>query len=77
MPYHKTKAIWTIIIIILLVYTAIFVPFKIAFILDDGGDFVALDTTVDVLFAIDIIVNFLSAVEGKNGKLVTDHKTIA
>jgi phosphoglycerol transferase MdoB-like AlkP superfamily enzyme len=77
MPSDKFKTIWTVVIVILLVYTAIFVPFKIAFIEQDSTFTTILDTTVDVLFGVDIIVSFLSAVEDKNGKLVTSHKGIA
>ena len=32
LPHDRFKTIWTVIIVILLIYTAIFVPYKIAFI---------------------------------------------
>jgi len=78
LPDDKLKTFWTIVIVVLMVYTAIFVPFKIAFVEIDSGFLAILDGVVDILFAIDIIVNFLSAVEHpKTGKLITDHKEIA
>ena len=77
MPDHKFKGLWTSVIIMLLIYTAIFVPVKIAFVNDTAQSLVVLDTIVDVLFFIDIIVNFLSATETKSGKLITDNKAIA
>ena len=77
MPYNKFKSIWTGIIIILLIYTGIFVPYKLAFILEDVQSLVVLDMIVDILFFIDIIINFFSAIEAKGGKLIQDLKTIA
>lgn len=77
LPSNKFKTSWTIIIVILLVYTAIFVPYKIAFILEDSQATIVIDAIVDILFGIDIIVSFLSAVEDKDGKLITSHKGIA
>ena len=32
LPHDRFKTIWTVIIVFLLIYTAIFVPYKIAFI---------------------------------------------
>ena len=32
LPHDRFKAIWTVIIVLLLIYTAIFVPYRIAFI---------------------------------------------
>lgn len=77
LPDHRLKGIWTGVVIVLLIYTAIFVPFKIAFHLEETQALSVVDTVVDVLFFIDIIVNFLSATETKSGKLITDIKTIA
>lgn len=62
------------VIVFLLVYTAIFVPYKIAFIEEESDVLRIVEATVDILFGIDIIVNFLSAVENKNGQLIVEHK---
>ena len=32
---------------------------------------------VDILFGIDIVINFISAIEDQNGKLIVQHKRIA
>ena len=61
----------------LLVYTAIFVPYKIAFIETESTLLTIIEATVDILFGLDIIISFISAVEDKNGKLILDHKSIA
>ena len=67
MPDSKFKMIWNIIIIMLLLYTAIFVPFKIAFIVEADGILTQLfEWLVDILFGIDIFINFISAIHDKN-----------
>ena len=78
MPSDKFKAFWTIVIVVLMVYIAIFVPFRIAFIENDTTFLVVLDSIVDFLFAIDIFINFISAIEDPlTGQVIVDHKTIA
>ena len=77
-PTSKFKAFWSLIIVVLLVYTAIFVPFKIAFIEQDPFALVILEATVDCLFGLDIFINFISAQEDPNtNQLITDHRIIA
>lgn len=73
-PQDKIKTLWTVVIVFLLIYTAIFVPYKIAFIETESEVLKIVEATVDILFGIDIIVNFISATENKNGQLVVEHK---
>ena len=79
MPDSKFKTAWNIIIILLLLYTAIFVPFKIAFIIEaDGLIMKCFEWLVDILFGIDIFINFISAYEDRNAnKMIFDRKKIA
>lgn len=78
MPSHKFKTFWTIVIVVLMLYTAIWVPFRIAFIEDDTPFLMILDIIVDALFGIDIFINFISAIEDPTtGKIIMDHKQIA
>lgn len=77
-PTSKFKAFWSLIIVVLLVYTAIFVPFKIAFIEEDPFALVIIEASVDTLFGIDIFINFISAIEDPvTNQVITDHKSIA
>ncbi len=63
MPNSKFKIFWNLVIIALLLYTALYVPYKIAF-LDDTGIFMFyFELCVDFLFICDIFVNFISAYE--------------
>ena len=58
--FHK---VWDIILVLLLVYTAIFVPYKIAFYDEDPMIVIIVDYCVDILFFTDVIVNFLTSIE--------------
>lgn len=66
-PIGKFKQIWTIVSLLLLVYTAILMPYKLALIDDDNSFFFYLDTVVDFLFLTDIFVNLNSPIEESNG----------
>ena len=64
MPNTKFKIVWNLIIVVLLLYTATYVPYRVSFI--DGESSLAFkifENTIDGLFFCDIIVNFLSAIE--------------
>lgn len=65
MPESNFKKLWNVIIIILLAYTATYVPFKVSFVDETSAGLFAWDLVVDGLFMIDIFVNFLSAYEDK------------
>lgn len=48
--------------IILLIYAALFIPFKISFV--DDGEYPTwdiIDYIVDAFFSLDILINFISA----------------
>jgi hypothetical protein len=80
LPDSKFKIFWNIVTIILLVYTAIFVPYNVAFVDSDDKSAVneAISTTIDILFTIDIFINFLSGFEDPlDQKVVTDLRVIA
>lgn len=71
MPTSPFKLFWNLITVCLLLYTATYVPYRVAFNDDDGGTaFQIFDYFVDGLFAFDIFVNFLSALELPNGKFI-------
>lgn len=55
---------------ILLLYTCTYVPFSIAFFDDEVTEHIitkAVDTAADTLFAIDIVITFISAYEVPGG----------
>ena len=76
MPNSKFKTVWNIIVIVLLAYTSTFVPYQVAFVDQDSSFEVFLNYLVDLLFGVDILVNFFSAYE-KNHRVETRLKPIA
>ena len=77
MPNSKFKTVWNLIIVLLLAYTSTVVPFQVAFVDVDSFATVIFNYIVDILFAVDIIVNFFSGFELANGRIETRLKTIA
>lgn len=61
MPESSFKILWNMIMIFLLMYTATVVPFRTAFIDDVSPSFESFEITVDILFGMDLFVNFVSA----------------
>lgn len=77
MPNSKFKTIWNLIIILLLGYTSTVVPFQVAFVDIDSFSTIVFNYIVDILFGIDIIINFFSAYELANTRVEIKLKTIA
>mmetsp|Transcript_35969 Transcript_35969/g.32354 ORF Transcript_35969/g.32354 Transcript_35969/m.32354 type:complete len:181 (+) Transcript_35969:503-1045(+) len=76
-PDDAFKGVWEIIIAVNLLYTAIFIPYQLAFLEDDILWVNILSYISDIIWALDIILNFLFAYEDKDDNLVYSHKKIA
>jgi hypothetical protein len=63
--------------LLLLIYIATYVPFKTAFIAETTLEMFVFDTCVDVLFFLDVIINFISAYEDEDKNLVLSFKKIS
>ncbi|KAJ8913661.1 hypothetical protein NQ315_007378 [Exocentrus adspersus] len=87
--YSPFKAVWDWIILILVMYTAIFTPYVAAFLLGEP-DFsnrkhkkysedpiVIIDLIVDVTFIVDILINFRTTYVSGNDEIVSDPVRIA
>ena len=77
MPESNIKVIWNMVMIVLLVYTATFVPFRTAYIDDVSPNFEYFEYLVDSLFAVDLFVNFISAYVDHDRKMEIQLKVIA
>jgi hypothetical protein len=77
LPTYKIKLVWDFITMVLLLYTATFVPFKLAFLDSGNKSIVVIDLIVDVLFGVDIIANFVTAYFEDDYRLITSHCRIA
>ena len=77
-PEGSFHRVWDIILVFLLTYTAIFVPYKIAFYDIDPFAVAVVDYGVDILFFTDVIVNFITSIEYPiRQTVVRDPKRIA
>ncbi|XP_046813203.1 potassium voltage-gated channel unc-103 isoform X13 [Vespa crabro] len=87
--YSPFKAVWDWVILLLVMYTAIFTPYVAAFVLSEpdynskknkkyGDDpIVIIDFIVDVTFIVDIIINFRTTFVNSNDEVVSHPGKIA
>lgn len=77
--YCTFKTIWDWVILLLTTYTAVAVPFNVAFTDRDSDDYitmVVIDGIVDIVFFVDVILNFHTTFVGPGGEVVSDPKII-
>nr|QQY02582.1 potassium voltage-gated channel subfamily H member 2 [Cryptocotyle lingua] len=85
--YGPVKAVWDWLILGLVIYTAIFTPYAAAFHLLEENKAIrksgewstlrAIDFFVDIMFIIDILINFRTTYVNKNDELISDPGRIA
>ncbi|XP_015602633.1 potassium voltage-gated channel subfamily H member 2 isoform X4 [Cephus cinctus] len=87
--YSPFKAVWDWIILLLVMYTAIFTPYVAAFLLSEpeynmkknkryGEDpIIIIDLIVDVTFVVDILINFRTTFVNENDEVVSHPMQIA
>ncbi|XP_041830049.1 potassium voltage-gated channel subfamily H member 6 [Melanotaenia boesemani] len=87
--YSPFKAFWDWIILLLVLYTAVFTPYSAAFLLDEHGDLRqrrcgytcnplnVADLMVDVLFIVDIVINLRTTYVDQNDEVVIQPSRIA
>lgn len=75
LPNSNARFTWDVVIVFLMVYTIIYLPYKIGFGTDSTWDIVEL--VVDVFFLADVAVSFFLAVENEDGSLCVDRREIA
>jgi hypothetical protein len=74
---NKPKMAWDMYVVVLLLYTAFFVPYKVCFVdTSTRFDFI-LDCFIDASFCTDIILTFFTAVDDGKGNVITNKKDIA
>ncbi|XP_069472417.1 voltage-gated inwardly rectifying potassium channel KCNH7 isoform X2 [Ambystoma mexicanum] len=87
--YSPFKAVWDWLILLLVIYTAIFTPYSAAFLLNDREEqkrrecgyscspLNVVDLMVDIMFIIDILINFRTTYVNTNEEVVSDPAKIA
>lgn len=79
-PSSSFKIKWDLFIILLAIWNALTLPFEFAYpqLFEDNTTFNYFDHLIDVLFGIDVIINFRSAYrDSKTDELIMDPKAIA
>ena len=78
-PKHKIKSYWNPIVVILLIYTATIMPYRLVF-YDNTNDYTdgwkIFELIVDILYWIDLSMNLLSCYYNEEGILITKWKDI-
>uniref|UniRef100_A0A671YI00 Voltage-gated inwardly rectifying potassium channel KCNH2 n=1 Tax=Sparus aurata TaxID=8175 RepID=A0A671YI00_SPAAU len=87
--YSPFKAVWDWLILLLVIYTAILTPYSAAFLLNDQEEVVmqsciyscsplnVVDLIVDIMFIIDILINFRTTYVNSNDEVVSHPVRIA
>ncbi|CAI5446203.1 unnamed protein product [Caenorhabditis angaria] len=85
--YSPFKAVWDWIILLLVIYTAIFTPYVAAFLLPEiqksfrttkfADPLEIVDLIVDIMFIVDIIINFRTTYVNENDEVVSHPGKIA
>ncbi|KAI6177055.1 Potassium voltage-gated channel subfamily H member 6 [Aphelenchoides bicaudatus] len=85
--YSPFKAVWDWIILLLVIYTAIFTPYVAVFLLRENQEIAKrtrfsepleiIDLIVDIMFIVDIIINFRTTFVNENDEVVSDPGKIA
>ncbi|XP_075033462.1 voltage-gated inwardly rectifying potassium channel KCNH6 isoform X1 [Mixophyes fleayi] len=87
--YSPFKAVWDWLILLLVIYTAIFTPYSAAFLLNDQEEerswecgyscnpLDIVDLIVDIMFIVDIVINFRTTYVNTNDEVVSHPAKIA
>ncbi|XP_053736947.1 potassium voltage-gated channel subfamily H member 5-like [Synchiropus splendidus] len=75
--YCTFKTTWDWVILILTFYTAIMVPYNVSFRTKQNNlAWLVIDSIVDVIFLVDIVLNFHTTFVGPAGEVISDAKLI-
>ncbi|XP_060052793.1 potassium voltage-gated channel subfamily H member 2 isoform X2 [Erinaceus europaeus] len=88
--YSPFKAVWDWLILLLVIYTAVFTPYSAAFLLKEAEDappapdcgyacqpLAVVDLIVDIMFIVDILINFRTTYVNANEEVVSHPGRIA
>lgn len=76
LPSSPRKHAWDMAIVVLILYTALVAPFRVGFGVEATGALVYVEAAMDIMFMLDVLLNFVSAYEADN-EVVVDHRRIA
>ena len=77
-PLSIQKKMWDLTLLIMLIYTATYSPYRTAFISEDPSSILlAFEKVMDAVFIVDIFLNFITPYEKYDHTFEFDHKKIA
>lgn len=76
-PQSLVSNVWNVTMMLLMLYTASYVPYKTALIDEQSSAVDKLEIVIDSLFIFDLFVNFISAFEDRDSNLEFRLKYIA
>ena len=76
-PNNSIKGNWDMLLTIILVFTCMVTPYRIAFVEYDDEVWTILNTTIDLMFAVDMVLCFLTAFYTEEFELIEDRFMIA
>lgn len=76
-PENDLKGHWDTFVTLLLIFTCVVTPYRIALVEVDDLGWIIANYTIDFLFFVDIILNFNSAYYDEDFEIVEDRWTIA
>lgn len=76
LPENNYKRVWDIVIAVVIIYSSIVLPYKIAFSDEDSEADIVIDTIITILLSIDIVLNFFSAYVDNDDNVIKNRKKI-
>lgn len=76
-PNNELKSNWDTLITLVLIFTCMVTPYRIAFVDEDDTLWTVLNYSIDGLFVVDMILCFLTAYYTDDFELIEDRKEIA
>lgn len=75
-PGNRKKGMWDTYIVLLLLYVASVVPYRVCFVDDSSLFMIVFEYIIDASFAMDIVLTFFTAIKVKDHVIISK-KTIA
>ena len=76
-PDDNLKIGWDICFFVILISVGLIIPFRLCFMYEENDNWKIYDYITDVLFGIDLILNFITAYYDEENNVVKDMKKIA
>lgn len=76
-PNNEIKSYWDGVITLVLIFSCMVTPYRLAFNKEDPYEWVVINIFIDIFFGIDIILSFISAYYTEEYELIESRRMIA